>query len=168
MKLSRHFTLREFVRSQVAARKDIDNTPDAEAIEAIKRLCTRVLDPVRKEFGPFSPSSGYRSPELNRAVKGARGSQHTLGQAADIEVPGLANVDLARWIRDNVSSFDQLILEFYDSNDPFAGWVHVSYVSPEDNRGEVLTAIRDVDEEGNRVTRYQEGLPTGRPYHPFA
>ena len=83
-------------------------------------------------------NSGYRSPELNEAIGGSEESQHCKGEAADIEIPGVSNKELAEWIRDNLS-YDQLILEFYNGVDPRSGWVHVSYVDDKTNRKSTLT-----------------------------
>ncbi len=142
MRLSSHFTLRELVQSQVATRRGIDNTPDAGVIENLKRVCEGVLEPVRAHFGfPYSPTSGYRSPALNRAIGGAPKSQHIRGEAVDLNLPGVANTVLARWIRDNIP-FDQLILEFPDPDDPAAGWVHCSLVAS-GYRRDVLTCTRN-------------------------
>lgn len=140
MQLSKNFWLREFTQSQTALRRNIDNTPGPIEIENLNRLCDFVLQPVRNYFGrSVVINSGYRSPALNRAIGGAKKSQHVLGQAADIEIPGIPNKDVAVWIRDNLN-FDQLILEFYDPTEgPASGWVHVSYVSDSANRKQVLT-----------------------------
>lgn len=142
MRLSDHFTLGELVRSQLAARRGIDNRPCARDVENLKRLCEGVLEPVRAHFRmPFSPSSGYRSPALNRTLGGSARSQHMRGEAADFGIPGVSNIALAQWIRDSLD-FDQLILEYPDADDPHAGWVHCS-VTAAGNRGEVLTCTRD-------------------------
>jgi len=141
MRLSKNFTMAEFTKSQTAERKGIDNTPQGEHLEAAKALFENVVQKVRDEFGPTVINSGYRSPELNEAVGGSSRSQHCKGQAADIEVPGVANGELAEWVRDNLE-FDQLILEFYTPGIPDSGWVHVSYLADGDNRGECLTATR--------------------------
>jgi hypothetical protein len=138
MMLSEHFSLREMTKSQTAARFNIPNNPDGDALDDLKNFCEDVLEPVRANFGtPFTPSSGYRSPELNRRIGGSNNSQHCLGQAADIEVPGVANYELAVWIRDNLK-FDQLILEHYNPASPSSGWVHVSY-RHRNNRGNVMS-----------------------------
>lgn len=136
---SPHFTLREFTRSQVAARLGIDNVPPEWAIENMRALCVNVLEPVRDQVGPFTLSSGWRSRKLNKALKGADDSQHMAGEAADFEAIGVINLDLARWIRCNVK-FDQLILEYHVEGDDNSGWLHASWCS--ENRGEVLTAVR--------------------------
>lgn len=104
----------------------------------MEALCRLVLEPIRAHFGrPIRINSGYRSRTLNAAVGGSNTSQHSLGQAADIEVDGVDNRTLAKWIERNLQ-FDQLILEGAKRGDPNAGWVHVSY-GPR-HRKSVLTA----------------------------
>ena len=132
MKLSKYFTLEEMVKSQTASRLAIDNTPSYESLQSMAFLCKEVLDPVRIQFGkPFSPSSGYRSVDLNRAIGGSETSSHCSGSAADFEVPGVSNLSVANFILDNLN-FDQLILEFYDGS-PNSGWIHVSLMSKIDS-----------------------------------
>ena len=128
MRLSENFSLWELTKSQVAKRKEIDNTPGEKEIKNLRALCQKVLQPVRKNYHvPITPSSGYRSPELNKAIGSSPRSQHTKGEAGDFEVPWIDNRLVARWIRDNLV-FDQLILEFYEEGDPNSGWIHVSYL----------------------------------------
>ena len=141
MRLSENFTMAEFTKSQTAERRGIDNTPEGEHLDAAVALFENVVQKVRDHFGPTVINSGYRSPELNEAVGGSSRSQHCKGEAADIEVPGVPNAELAEWIRDNLE-FDQLILEFYTPGIPDSGWVHVSYLADGENRGECLTATR--------------------------
>jgi hypothetical protein len=149
--LSEHFHLSEFVSSQTAARRGIDNTPPAGAIVKLQALCRQVLEPVRVHFGrPIRISSGYRCPTLNKAIGGAASSQHVLGEAADFEIPGLSNVDVAQWMMKHLS-YDQLILEFHTPGEPNSGWVHVSWRP--NPRNEELTAVR----RGGR-TKYLTGL----------
>lgn len=146
MKLSANFSLAEMVKSQTALRKGIDNTPDSSAIENMDKLCTAILQPVRDHFGiPFTPSSAYRCAELSIAVGSSIKSQHCKGQAADFEVPGISNMELAEWIKNNLE-FDQLILECYTGGN--SGWVHCSYVH--EPRKEVLTY--------DRADGYRHGL----------
>lgn len=121
MNLSPHFTLAELVRSQTAQRRGIDNTPSSAVIASLTALCVHVLEPVRAHFGPVAVTSGYRGALLNRAIGGARGSQHELGEAADFTVPGLRNIEVAQWIQRSIG-FDQLIYEFGEE-----GWVHASW-----------------------------------------
>mgnify|MGYP000196370444 FL=1 len=138
MQLSKHFTLEEMTKSMTATRKGIDNTPNDVHLENMKALCENVLQKVRSHFGKsVRITSGYRSPELCEAIGSSSKSQHAKGQAADFEITGIDNKDLAIWIRDNVD-FDQLILEFYTEGDPNSGWVHCSY--SDDNRKQVLSA----------------------------
>ncbi len=139
-KFSEHFCLGELIRSAMAERKHIDNTPPDEIAENLKHLCRQVLEPIRQHYGkPFRPNSCYRSPELNKAIGGSATSQHCKGEAVDIEVPGVSNYDLARWVEQNLE-FDQLILECYRSGEPTSGWVHVSLKSPgKTNRKQALT-----------------------------
>ena len=109
--LSQHFSLREMTRSQVASRLGIDNTPDESAIKNMMALCEHVLEPIRRHFDtPFSPSSGYRCPELNQAIRGSVTRQPCLGQAADIEITGWDQRSVALWIN-NPLNYDQLILD---------------------------------------------------------
>ena len=95
MKLSRNFSLTEFTKSSSALRLGIDNTPEGEHLEAAKLLFESVVQPVRDEFGLTVINSGYRCPALNEAIGGAKTSQHCKGEAADIEVPGTANIVVA-------------------------------------------------------------------------
>lgn len=153
MNLSEHFTLEELCKSQTATRLSIDNTPSASQVDSLRYLANRVLEPVRLEYGvPYSPSSAYRSPDLNKTIGGSSTSQHCLGEAADIEIPGVSNLALAWWIRTHID-FDQLILEHFTASDPSSGWVHVSVVSPDSrkyNRHDTLVY------DG---TSYCKGLP---------
>lgn len=139
-RLSTHFTLAEFERSQTASRLRIPNRAPPSVIARLKVLSMKVLEPVRAWFGAVSINSGYRSPALNRQIGGAPASQHVLGEAADIECPGRANAEVAAWIAANLA-FDQLILEFYTPGVPASGWVHVSYREGRLRR-EVLTITK--------------------------
>jgi len=137
MKLSGHFSLAELTKSQTATRKGIDNKPTLDHIENLTELCTQVLEPTRRNFGkPMVISSGYRSEELCEAIGSSKNSQHAKGEAADFEMFGLDNKELAKYIKNNLV-FDQLILEFYNPDDPSSGWVHCSY-SKEENRKQSL------------------------------
>lgn len=125
-------------KSQTAIRKGIDNTPATQEIENLKALCENVLEKIRLHFGrPIVINSGYRGPKLNKAIGGAKNSQHMTGQAADIEIAGISNRVLFCWIRDNLN-YDQLILEFHKEDIPDSGWVHVSW-NISGNRKQVLT-----------------------------
>ena len=103
MNLSKSFTLNELTKSQEATRLGIDNTPNEEHILNLKLLCENVLQPVRDFYGmPLSVSSGYRSATLCEAIGSSSKSQHTKGQAADFEIFGVANKDLADFVVKNL------------------------------------------------------------------
>ena len=141
MKLSTNFSLNELTKSQTAERKGIDNTPSAEHQENLTSLCTHVLQPVRDHFGQVvSVSSGYRSPELCTAIGSKITSHHAKGEAADFEIFGVSNKELADWIHYNVN-YDQLILEYWKESDPNSGWVHCSY-SENQKRRQYLKAMK--------------------------
>ena len=139
MNLSKSFTLNELTKSQEATRLGIDNTPNEEHILNLKLLCENILQPIRDFYGmPVSVSSGYRSARLCEAIGSSSKSQHTKGQAADFEIFGIANKDLADFIVKNLD-YDQCILEFWKENEPNSGWVHCSYNSS-GNRAQFLKA----------------------------
>ena len=141
MELSKSFTLNELTKSQEATRLGIDNTPSEEHTENLKILCENILQPIRDFYGmPVSVSSGYRSAALCEAIGSSSKSQHTKGQAADFEIFGITNKDLADWITANLD-YDQCILEFWNPNEPNSGWVHCSYNST-GNRKQYLRASK--------------------------
>jgi len=141
MQLSPHFKLSEFTKSDTAIRKRIDNTPGPLHAANLKKVCEKILEPVRNHFQrPVRINSGYRGPALNAAVGGSSKSQHCNGQAVDFEIDGLPNPELAKWVADNCE-FDQIILEFYDPKEgPNSGWVHASYAEGA-NRRQIMTAM---------------------------
>jgi len=146
MQLSEHFSLGEMTKSQTALRLGLDNEPQDRERAALIELCEKTLEPIRWHFDrPIIVNSGYRAPAVNRAIGSSDASQHCAGQAADIEIPGIANLAVYLWAGQHCE-FDQLILEYY-TGEPSSGWVHVSYVSPEDNRKQRLR----IDKSG--VTR---------------
>ena len=139
MELSKSFTLNELTKSQEATRLGIDNTPSEENIKNLKILCEKILQPIRDFYGmPVSVSSGYRSVPLCVAIGSSPKSQHTKGEAADFEIFGVPNKELADFIVSNLD-YDQCILEFWNENDPNSGWVHCSY-SINGNRKQYLKA----------------------------
>jgi hypothetical protein len=153
VRLSENFTLTEFTKSQTGLRLGIDNDPQGEHLENLRHLVNEIIQPVRSHYGRvMTINSGYRSPELNRAIGGAGTSQHCRGEAADIEIPGVPNYDLALYIQQHCE-FDQLILEFYTPGIADSGWVHVSLRRDGKNRKQTLTAMR---QKGKTV--YRTGL----------
>jgi zinc D-Ala-D-Ala carboxypeptidase len=146
MKISEHLSLSEVIRSESAKRNGISNMPTAEHIENFKILAAKVFEPIREHFGvPIRISSGYRSAELNKCVNGSAASQHSSGEAIDIDqdYTTITNKQVFEYIKDNLT-FDQLINEFDYS------WVHVSYKANGKQRGEVLEAYKV-----GKVTKYR-------------
>ena len=151
MKFPPHFSLDELILSQTAARKGIDNTPNDEIKSNILRLAW-FLETLRAKLNAhygktfINVSSGYRCEELNTAIGGSKTSSHVQGFAADINVPGLKPIVVARFIANNMADegFDQVIHEF-------GRWVHVSIC--DFPRYEKLTAIKE-----NGKTIYKDGL----------
>jgi zinc D-Ala-D-Ala carboxypeptidase len=146
VKLSEHLSLSEVIRSESAKRNGISNMPTPEHIENFKILAAKVFEPIREHFGvPIRISSGYRSKELNKCVGGSSTSQHSSGEAIDIDqdYTTITNKQVFEYIKDNLT-FDQLINEFDYS------WVHVSYKANGKQRGEVLEAYKV-----GKVTKYR-------------
>lgn len=148
--LSKYTTLQEVIKSNMASVLQIQNIPNAEQIANLKLVCTEVFDKVREHFGkPIAITSGFRSPELNKRIGGAKNSQHLEGKALDIDgdtLGGVCNKDIFDFIKNNCT-FDQLIWEFGTENAP--DWVHVSY-NKEVNRKQILRAVKS-----NGKTIYQ-------------
>ena len=138
MKLTANITLDELCKSQVSERKGINNNPNPQQIENIKALAVNVLQPI------LIISSGFRCAELCIAIGSSVNSQHVADDgaaAADFEIPGVDNLDLAIWIKSNLD-IDQGILEFYREGEPTSGWIHCSYAK-EGNRNQWLKARRE-------------------------
>jgi hypothetical protein len=142
MKLSAHFALSEFTRSESAKREGLDNTPTAEHLENLKTLCEKVLEPIRERYGSINISSGYRGKMLNHFIGGSVSSDHCVGRAADIDMDdsgtGVTNTEVFNYIKDNLD-YDQLIWEFGTKEKP--DWVHVGYRG-KDNRKQTLRATK--------------------------
>lgn len=151
MQITPHFSTAEFCRSQTAARAGISIQIQAgtDIWRNVQALCEHVLEPLRSQLGdkPIIISSGYRPEAVNDLIGGADNSQHTKGEAADINVHGLTDYDLAHAVYASDLPFDQCIYEF-------GRWVHVSYTRDRKPRREVLTAY--ADGEGN--AHYARGI----------
>jgi zinc D-Ala-D-Ala carboxypeptidase len=142
MQLSKHLSLAEVMRSDMAKRKGINNMPSKEHIENFKLLAEKVFEPIREHFKvPIHISSGYRSKALNTAIKGSLSSQHCSGEAIDIDMDGtsITNAQVFNFIKDNLN-FDQMIWEFGTDKNP--DWVHVSYESTGKQRKQILKAVK--------------------------
>lgn len=140
MRISKHISYREATRSATAARLGIDNTPGQYELHNMQLLAEKVFEPVREHFGvPIFISSFYRCDELNKKIYGSPRSQHKEGRAIDLDdvLGKVTNAQIFRYIKDKLD-YDQLIWEHGDDNNP--DWVHVSYVSEDQNRKRVLRA----------------------------
>ena len=151
-RVSEFFTIRDLMRSDIAARNGIDNAFASRGhLQAAVHLARQVLDVVRSKVGSFSLNSVYRTQDVERILKKKphnwkSGSQHTLGEACDLEVVGIPTIDLARRLSTELETFDQIICECFDPRmGPNAGWVHVSTKAPATgtDRRQVLSYVRD-------------------------
>ena len=141
--ISEHVSYKEGTFSITATRLGVDNTPNDEQLDNMELVAKEVFEPLRKWVsGPIKINSFFRGSELNKAIGGARKSQHMKGQAMDIDdnYGNATNAEMYHWIKENLD-FDQLIWEFGDDDNP--NWVHVSYVSKEDNRNRCLKAYKE-------------------------
>ena len=141
--ISKHISYKEGVYSNTAIRRGIDNTPNPVQVENMKLTAEKIFQPLRDWVGgPIKVNSFFRSVELNEAIGGSKTSQHCKGQAIDIDdVYGhKTNAEMYHWIKENLD-FDQMIWEFGTDTQP--NWIHVSYVSKEDNRNKCLKAYKD-------------------------
>jgi len=140
MQLSTNLSLAEVTRSETAKRRGISNMPTPEHIENFKKLAANIFQPIREHFGkPILISSGYRSAELNKAIGGSLSSQHSSGEAIDIDMDGtdITNKQIFDYIKDNLT-FDQMIAEFPKQGNP--DWVHVSFAANRSQRKQILVA----------------------------
>jgi len=147
--ISKHVSNKEGVYSRTAQRLDIDNTPTKDHKKNMIELAENIFEPLRMYVGgPIKINSFYRSPKLNKTIGGSSKSQHCQGQAIDLDdtFGRATNAEMFEFIKKNLD-FDQMIWEFGDDNNP--NWVHVSYVSAEDNRNRCLKAYKE-----NGKTKY--------------
>ena len=134
MNLSAHVTLAEFQASGLATLRNLNNEMNESQIASAKLLCENVFEPVRLYLNtPIQISSGFRSLQVNKMIGGAKTSQHTKGEAMDLQIGAKG----FNFIKDKLD-FDQLIWEF--GNDENPQWVHVSFSSK--NRKQVLKATK--------------------------
>ena len=141
--ISKHISYKEGVYSRTAMRCDIKNNPNAEQMQGMVNIAEEVFEPLRMWVGgPIKINSFFRSPELNKAIGGSGKSQHCHGQAIDLDdtFGRATNAEMFEFIKQNLD-FDQMIWEFGDEDNP--DWVHVSYVSPEQNRKRCLNAYKE-------------------------
>ena len=148
--ISKHISYKEGVYSRTATRRGIKNNPNAEQMKNMIALAEEIFEPLRMWVnGPIKINSFFRSPELNKAIGGSGKSQHCHGQAIDIDdtFGRATNAEMYEFIKKHLD-FDQIIWEFGDENNP--DWVHVSYVSEEQNRNRCLQAYKE-----NGKTKYK-------------
>ena len=148
--ISKHISYKEGTYSNTATRLGIDNTPNDDQLTNMELVAEKIFEPLRSYVGgPIKINSFFRCPKLNTAIGGSHKSQHCKGQAMDIDdVFGkCTNAEMYHFIKDNLD-FDQMIWEFGDDDNP--DWVHISYVSEEDNRNRCLKAYRK-----NGKTKYK-------------
>lgn len=147
MRLSKNFTLEEFLISETAERNDIDMEPPPEIIENIRRLVHGCLQPLRDDvISPIFITSGWRPLKLNTMIGGSKTSEHINGNAVDFTVVRQKPFDTCELIVAMDLPYDQIILEF-----PPRGWVHLGV--RDILRGQQLTAYR---KDGK--TRYVTGI----------
>jgi len=143
MKISDHITYAEAIHSNTAKRRGIDNTPNEIQVLSMKLLADKIFEPLREWVGgPIKVNSFFRSIALNEAIGGAASSQHCKGQAIDIDdvYSRKTNADMYHWIQMNLD-YDQMIWEFGTDVQP--NWIHISYVSKEENRNKCLKAYKE-------------------------
>ena len=137
-RISEHISHREAVKSNTALRLNLNNTPDAYQTTNMVGIAYNVFEPLRKYVGgPIKINSFFRSEDLNRAIGGSSRSQHCQGRAIDLDdtFGHKTNAEMFNYIKNNLN-FDQMIWEFGNNNNP--DWIHVSYVSQEENRNKCL------------------------------
>lgn len=149
-KISDHVSYNEGIKSNTATRLNIDNTPDSYALGNMTAVSHNLFEPLRKWVGgPIKINSFFRSEKLNSSIGGSSSSQHCQGRAIDLDdtFGYKTNAEMFNYIKENLS-YDQIIWEFGDNNNP--DWVHVSYISDSENRTRALKAVKQ-----NGKTAYQ-------------
>lgn len=142
MRVSKHISYNEGVRSNTATRKGINNIPTNEEFKSMQLVAEKVFEPLREHFNlPIRINSFFRCSALNVAVGGSGSSQHCKGEAIDMKVVSkyVSNADLFNYIKANLE-FDQLIWEYGTDDEP--QWIHVSFKANDNNRGIILKAVK--------------------------
>ena len=149
-RISDHVSYFEAIKSNTATRLNIENTPDSYILSNMSALAIHIFEPLRRWVGgPIKINSFYRSKDLNKAIGGSSRSQHCTGRAMDIDdtFGHKSNAEMFDHIKNEIN-FDQIIWEF--GNDKNPDWIHVSFVSKDENRGRALRAVKE-----NGKTVYQ-------------
>ena len=148
--ISNHISYKEATYSRTATRLDIENKPNEKQMQSMCLIADEVFEPLRMYVGgPIKINSFFRAPKLNKAIGGSTKSQHCHGQAIDLDdtFGRATNAEMYNFIKEHLD-FDQMIWEFGDDDNP--DWVHISYVSPEENRKRCLKAYKE-----NGKTKYK-------------
>jgi hypothetical protein len=149
MKLTEHFSLEELTSSETAERNGWDNTPNASEISNLIRLAG-MLEQVRSLIGkPIMINSAFRSKQLNDGVGSRDSSQHRVGCAADIRVPGMNPDQVCRAIINAKLPYDQIIREFYNAETNAGGWTHISVPNTKEMTPRQQALI--IDKSGTRT-----------------
>ena len=141
--ISKHISYNEAIRSDTALRLQIENKPNEYELSNMVITAEKIFEPLRKWVGgPIKVTSFFRCKELNKAIGGAKRSQHMEGRAMDLDdtFGHKTNAEMYKFIKENLN-FDQLIWEFGTDENP--NWIHVSYVSDDQNRQKVLRAVKE-------------------------
>jgi hypothetical protein len=138
--LTEHFSYNEMTRSAWAAQHHVDNTPDSLQLAALQNLCRVLLEPLRRQFGPITVNSAFRSETVNTGVHGVGTSKHLTGEAVDIRLPDIdTGRAYYRFILANVD-YDQLLFEYRRDG---AVWLHCSVcLNPGENRHQAFPNYR--------------------------
>ncbi len=157
--ISKYVSYDDATKSATAIKFNIDNTPDVEQLLNIKAVAENIYDKLFEHFGKkIKIEAFFRCTALNNIISTSKRSQHTFGQAIDLDddLGGIVNSEMFYWIENNLE-FDQLIWEYGDGKNP--AWVHVSYVREEDggiNRGKITLASKKTSPEYTHFTSIKD------------
>ena len=139
-RISKHVSWKEGTYSRTGDRLGLDNTPNEEQIKCMKEVAENLFEPLREWVGgPIKINSFFRGEPVNTAIGGSTRSQHMKGQAIDMDdtFGHKTNAEMFYYIKEKLN-FDTIIWEFGTDKNP--NWVHVAWVSKDENRGRCLRA----------------------------
>lgn len=144
IRVSKHISLDEAIKSPTANSLKIDNTPTPEILEAMRKVANNCFEPIREHFGiPLMVTSFYRCEKLNKAIKGAKNSQHLKGEAIDFVAQHTysdKNLEILNWAKDNLN-YDQLINEYPDAKGRPC-WIHISFAKDVNNNRKQFLVVK--------------------------